>query len=149
MGEGVERTAGKIVGLARFLTGPHGRALEYDLLVRGWRRRDLGAGLSWLEFEVLIEHLPLSHESAWYRARNPDDYWFGPTEQLSAAILHAVQSGNWQRGGGKGSRPTMFEPKRRRTGKANATSGATRETIRDELAARRKRAVERKLREAK
>lgn len=144
MGEGVEHRGGKILGLARLLTGEHGTAIEYDLLDHGWHPRQVGPVLSWTEFEVFMQHLPATPESAYFRVRHPTDYWYGITEQFSAAILHAIQSGNWQRGGGKGTRPQIYEPPRPKAVRRKASTGFTTDTIGDELAARRARAIQRK-----
>jgi hypothetical protein len=52
--------------------------------------------------------LPPSGESAYFRARHPRSWWWTPDTDFLAAILCAVQGGNWQRGGGKGRQPEQI-----------------------------------------
>jgi len=49
--------------------------------------------------------LPPTEASAYFRARHPNSWWWTPDTDFLAAILCAVQGGNWQRGGGKGAQP--------------------------------------------
>lgn len=52
-----------------------------------------------------MTHLPPSGDSALYRALYPKSWWWTPVFDFLAAILNALQWGNWQRGGGKGDKP--------------------------------------------
>src|SRR5262249_53391868 len=74
----VEYSTGGIHGLQQLLDGEHGGAVQYDLNVRGYTRRDLGRRLSWWEFRNLLQHLPASGESAYFRARHPNSWWWTP-----------------------------------------------------------------------
>lgn len=112
----------------------------------GWTTKDIGTKLSWPDIKIVMKHGPADSTSALFREMHPEDHWFGPEEQFQAAILHAVQSGNWQRGGGKGSRPTVFEPKHEHKAKPGSTVPIG--GIKDELEERRRRIRERKAREA-
>ncbi len=137
----------KIRGLARLLSdGERGQAIRYDLIrLGGWTKRDIGPVLGWEEVELIAKNLPYDDKSALYRHEHPDDYWFGMPEQFQAAILHSIQSGNWQRGGGKGSRPEMFKPRK----KADVIKESVPvDNVKDELARRRAAAQRRKAREA-
>ena len=81
--------------------------MESDLL-RFWQidlHRDLGTDrLSYRRLTVLIEHLP--RESATLQQMLGADYvaW-GATEHLLALLADILQGANWQRSGGKGSKP--------------------------------------------
>jgi hypothetical protein len=81
--------------------------LESDLL-RFWQldlHRDLGTDrLSYRRLTVLIEHLP--RDSATLQKLLGHEYvsW-GPTEHLLAVVVDVLQGANWQRSGGKGSKP--------------------------------------------
>lgn len=52
---------------------------------------------------MLLAHLP--PDAATRRALDPENAGWGITEQLMAASVDALRGANWQRGGGKGSRP--------------------------------------------
>jgi len=70
---------------------------------------DVGRHLGWAEFRSFVEHLPPDPSSALWRARFPRSWWWTPEVGFQAAILHATQSGNWQRGGGRGQRPKPIQ----------------------------------------
>ena len=71
--------------------------------------------MSWSDLRDFLAWLPPTGESAWYRARRPRSWWVTPELEVLAGVLHATQSGNWQRGGGKGSQPQPISfPKERR-----------------------------------
>ena len=54
---------------------------------------------------IIIEHLPPTGESAYFRARFPRSWWWTPEMDFLSSTLLAVQAGNWQRSGGKGDKP--------------------------------------------
>jgi hypothetical protein len=100
--------------------------------------------LSWEEFRDFIAHIKPDGDSAFYRARYPNSWWWTPQIDFLAGILYAGQVANWQRGGGKGSRPK--QPKRpkdrsmsaRKHDPQNASELAARkQKLEDELAKRR------------
>jgi len=130
---------GGIRSLRALLTGEHAEAIEADLLERGWHLYDIGDRLSWHELRVILENLPPNGTSALYRARFPDDWWYDTPTQIASAQLLALQGANWQRGGGKGSRPKLFEPTRPEPERKPAKVVPI-DKIKDELAARRARA---------
>lgn len=68
-----------------------------------------------------------------YRAINPRTWWWTPQVDFLAAILYSLQVANWQRGGGKGSKP---KPVKRPT---EVKAGRNLPKDRDELAARRQK----------
>lgn len=59
--------------------------------------------------KILIEHLPPTGESAYFRSRYPRSWWWNPTHDFMASILLALQGANWQRGGGRGEKPKRIE----------------------------------------
>lgn len=58
--------------------------------------------MSWRRLKILIEGLP--RESRLVRSIDPSSVW-GPEAHLLASAVDLLQGANWQRGGGKGSRP--------------------------------------------
>lgn len=56
---------------------------------------------------MVIEHTP--RQSALGRSFLGEAANWDVAEYLAAAILDGINSGNWQRGGGKGSRPKKVE----------------------------------------
>lgn len=83
----------------------------------GVRRSDIGTVLGWADFRDFLVWLPPTADSAWYRARKPQTWWVTPELEMLAGVLHAVQSGNWQRGGGKGQQPQPVSfPKEKKAG---------------------------------
>ena len=57
----------------------------------------------------MLQHLPRTGESAWFRATHPNSWWWTPAHDFAAVILHALQGANWQRGGGKGQQPVLVK----------------------------------------
>lgn len=97
MERGVGRDAGGIAGLARLLA-EHGEAVEYELLCRGLRLRDLGTKrLTWRDLKVLVQYLPPAN--AIERARTGTDALWQLEHQLLAAVVDALNGANWQRAG--------------------------------------------------
>lgn len=103
--------------------------------------------MSWPEFANFLRWLPPTPDSALFRAKHPNSWWWTPTHDFLAAVLVAVQSGNWQRGGGKGRQP---EPVRRPTDNEGPAVqipdeltpdvlAAAKQAMRDELQRRRKK----------
>jgi len=113
------------------------------------RVRDIGDALSWPEFRAFINNLEPSSRSALYRAQYPKSWWWTPEMDFLAAITHAVQSANWQRGGGRGPRPKpMKRPKeaRKKTAKTvDPQSGnelaAKKQAMWNEIARRQRKVV--------
>lgn len=88
----------------------HGEAINYDLMQRGWTRRDIGRTLTWTDFHNFLRWIPPTGESAYYRSKKPNSWWVTPELQILAGILYAVEAANWQRGGcqGSGPKPVKF-----------------------------------------
>jgi hypothetical protein len=100
---GVGRDGGGILGLVRLLA-EYGEAVEYDLLVLGRSIDDLGTRrLTWRDLLVICAQAPST--SALARAIHGEAAAWGPLEHIAAAMLDALNGGNWQRGGGKGPKP--------------------------------------------
>lgn len=59
--------------------------------------------------KILIQHLPPSPDSAYFRARYPQSWWWTPDHDFMSSILLALQGANWQRAGGKGEKPKRIE----------------------------------------
>src|SRR5512139_1015586 len=139
-------SVGGITGLQRF-TEEHAEALEYDLITKaGCRLRDIGEQLSWSELRAFIAGLPPTGESALYRALHPGNWWWTPQLDFMAATLHAIQAGNWQRGGGKGPRPEpVRKPRDVKPGRGAPQTleelAERKKALNDELERRRRRKV--------
>ena len=73
----------------------------------GYRLGDIGETLWWGDLRDIITHLP--QDSALFRARHPQSWWWTPEFDLLSALITAIQWGNWQRGGGKGDKPKPIE----------------------------------------
>lgn len=71
---------------------------------------DVGVVISWIELRDWLEHLPPTGGSALFRARRPHDWWYDWPVRIAAYQLLALQGANWQRGGGKSTRPTLLAP---------------------------------------
>ncbi len=94
---------GEIVGLLDVID-EHSEAIEYDLIALGLRLRDLGTDkLSWRDLEVVIQQSP--RESAYARAAAQEHSQWDVVAYLLALLVDSTAMGNWQRGGGKGSKP--------------------------------------------
>lgn len=88
---------GGILGLVDFLE-VHGEAVEYDLIGRGLRLRELGsARFSWLDLQIIVRGAP--RDSAIGRSIGGATSEWGVTEHLLALLVDAVVIGNWQRQG--------------------------------------------------
>lgn len=83
----------------------HGEAINFDLMARGWTRRDIGPRLTWTDFYHFLKWMPPVPESAYYRSRKPNSWWVTPELQILAGQLYALEGANWQRGGCQGSGP--------------------------------------------
>lgn len=107
MAEGLEGHGGGIVGLLE-LIDQHQEAVEYELLVAGYRLDDLGTpALSWRDLLVLMHRwLSLPHNAV-AEAVDGHTRWT-VAEQLLAVIVDVLEWANWQRLG-KRSAP---KPKR-------------------------------------
>ena len=102
--------SGGIAGLHRLLA-EHGEAIEADLA--RYYHRDLGevftGTLTWRQLAVLVGNLPAGSALARALARD-DAVWLDPAATLLAAAVEELRVANWQRGGGKGPRPTPIRP---------------------------------------
>ena len=108
MVSGVEHSAGGISGLQQFVE-EHAEAIQFDLIGVGLRIRDIGETMSWTELRAFVNNLPPTGDSALYRFLHPNSWWWGPECDFWAAQLHSLQTANWQRGGGQGSRPKLVK----------------------------------------
>ena len=59
--------------------------------------------MSWRRLTALVEHLPYQQPTR--VALADETVWWGIQEHLLASITDQLRAANWQRGGGKGSRP--------------------------------------------
>jgi hypothetical protein len=103
--ESIQRESGGIRSLLDLLNGEYGEAVQADLLKQSWCRWDLGRRLGWSDFRIIVNWLPPSVDSAYFRARKPNSWWKMPEHDLLAGILFAGEGANWQRGGCKGDKP--------------------------------------------
>lgn len=99
----------------------------------GLRITDIGEDFTWPDFRDFVTHLPPNDDSALYREQHPQSWWWTPDHDFLAAVLTAIQWGNWQRGGGRGDKPA---PVKRPAEKLKKAPGAV-PTTSDELAARK------------
>lgn len=83
----------------------HGEAINFDLMAKGWTRRDIGRRLTWTDLYNFIRWQPPDGTSAYYRSRKPNSWWVTPELQVLAGVLYAVDAANWQRGGCQGNAP--------------------------------------------
>ena len=83
----------------------HAEAVEYELIRFGLRSRMLGNGrLTWGDVRVIVSNPPL--DSPLRRAFSDNHEWpWTRTDHLLALVVDVLQLANWQRGGGKGSKP--------------------------------------------
>jgi hypothetical protein len=132
MGRSVRNAAGGITSLCRFVE-EHAGAIQFDLITfAGYRIRDIGEVLSWTELRDFVNNLPPTPASALFRAEHPKSWWWTPEADFLSAILFGIQLANWQRAGGKRSKPKPVQrPNDPPTNKYGPKTG-------DELAARRK-----------
>jgi hypothetical protein len=103
VGQGAGGGPGGIEGLIA-LVGEHADAIRSDLhRFHRLRLTDVGGPLcTWGELRAYLTSLP--PEAALWRSLGSPRQW-GWAEHMLAGAVHATQSGNWQRGGGKGPRP--------------------------------------------
>ena len=99
------RHRGGIRGLVELLT-EHGEAIEADLQqFYGVALSDLTVGrLTWRRLGVLVRQLPAESRVVATLNRGSSGEW-PMSDHLLALILDALHAANWQRGGGKSSRP--------------------------------------------
>lgn len=122
MGRGVGRDRGGIAGLVELLA-EHGEAVEYDLLTMGKRLADLGSvALTWRDLLIIVRQSP--PQSALARSRYGDAVAWGATEHLLALIADHLAGANWQRSGGKGTRPTPIKRPGAKSERKSLGSGA-------------------------
>lgn len=148
MARRVERPAGGIRALLRFLREEGvEKALAFDLMERGRSIHDLGTiGLSWIELGAFVEHAPPG--AAIRMLNDPLSAFRSPEGQLLSTAVDTLAGANWQRGGGKGPRPKPLmqriqeEIDRARQDAAAPSSMEHMSAIRDELAARRRQAID-------
>lgn len=121
MGGGVGPDRGGILGLLHVLD-EHEEALRYDLFLAGRSLDDLGSpGFSWLDLRALMLWSPTT--SAYARAALGTDVAQAAAldVQLLYLVVDLLAGGNWQRGGGKGSKPKPMK----RPGQAKKVGGST------------------------
>ncbi|WP_306365438.1 hypothetical protein [Nocardia sp. CC227C] len=145
MAQRLGHVGGGIFGLRQVLdNGPHSGAIHTDLLERlGLHAENIGEWISWIQFRDWLENLPPAGESAYFRARYPYDWWYDMPTRLQSWQLFAMQGANWQRGGGKGKKPTIFEPAYPKPQRVKPQNVIPIEQIKDQLAERRARAQSR------
>lgn len=98
-----------------------------------YRLSDLGDVFTWRDLKDFLSYLPPSGESAVFRVRFPQSWWWTPQFDFLSAILTSTLWGNWQRGGGKGDKPKPVKrPKEIRASKNDPSSA-------DDLRARKNR----------
>lgn len=118
---------GGIAGLCELLTGEHGEAVRADLADRGYLRADFGYAIGWGDVGVIVRWL--GRESAYFRSRHPNSWWYTPEVAVAERIQYVLECANWQRSGGQGEKPRPPKPPTDQ----KPTIGS-----RDELEARRK-----------
>lgn len=97
---------GGILGLC-ILIEDHQEAIEYDLICRGLRLPQLGSRkLSWRDLLIIVRFS--GPDTALFRSKHGEQWSI--TDQLLAAVANALHGANWQRGGGKGTRPKPIIP---------------------------------------
>lgn len=126
-GRGVPERGG-ILDLAELaFSDEYGPAVEADLIREGLRLRWLTEGcdrLSWRDLQVHINSCARDRGSRLFEAINPHLVDYTPDTELLAAILHALQGANWQRGGGTGPAPKPLErPKRPTSSSQHSAAG--------------------------
>jgi hypothetical protein len=99
----------------------------------GLRVDDIGESFTWIDFRDFLVHLPPTGDSALYRDKHPQSWWWTPEHDFLAAVLTSLQWGNWQRGGGRGDKPQQVK---RPVEKPKKSAGAI-PTTSDELTARK------------
>ena len=148
MAGGVHVHAGGIRTLLRFLDeeGTE-KALTFDLMERGRSIHDLGSiRLSWVELAAFITHAPPT--AAIRTLRDPLSAFRTAESTLLSTVVDTLAGANWQRGGGKGARPQPLMKRIQQEldrQKQDASAPASMEhmsAIRDELAARRRKAID-------
>jgi hypothetical protein len=104
MAEGVRGDPGGIAGLLAELD-EHGEAVEHDLVCAGWTLDDVPERLNWRAFRSFVMQDAQQPGSALRRTLIGDDHIWGLPEQLLAAVVDAIQQGNWQRAASGAKRP--------------------------------------------
>jgi hypothetical protein len=97
--EGLGGGAGGIRGLLRLLD-EHAEAIEYDLLVHGYRLAEVTKTFSWRDLLVLVRRWSATPGTASGEAMQGHEIWTREAE-LAAAVVDAIEMGNWQRQGVK------------------------------------------------
>jgi hypothetical protein len=85
---------GGIRGLLELLD-EHQEAVEYDLIERGIRLRDIGPTFTWHDLAVIVRGLP--QDSALTKSMLGRDYEWTTTNLLLAAAVDELRIANWQR----------------------------------------------------
>ncbi|KGF17361.1 hypothetical protein [Corynebacterium freneyi] len=122
------------------------KALAFDLMERGRSIHDLGSiRMSWVELGAFIAHAP--PDSAIRMLRDPLSAFRTAESTLLSTVVDTLAGANWQRGGGKGARPQPLmkriqqELDRQKQDASAPASVAQMTSIREELAARRRKSV--------
>lgn len=105
MGRGVKRNPGGICALFA-LINQYGRAIEYDLLVRGYSLKDAGDRIDLGQLNILVTGLLQEPGSHLRReiAGTARDAW-GLDVELLATIVDQLNGLQYGLAGGKGTRP--------------------------------------------
>ena len=122
------------------------KALAFDLMERGRSIHDLGSiRMSWVELGAFIAYAP--PDSAIRMLRDPLSAFRTAESTLLSTVVDTLAGANWQRGGGKGARPQPLmkriqqELDRQKQDASAPASVAQMTSIREELAARRRKSV--------
>lgn len=99
MAAGLRHHPGGIRGLCDLLD-EHAEAVEYDLLVHGYRLADLLVTFSWRDLLVMVRRWMNMPGTATGEAVRGHVIW-SDQEHLLATLIDAIQIGNWQRVGKK------------------------------------------------
>jgi hypothetical protein len=86
----------------------HAGAINYDLMRIGLRLRYLGTeALSWGDLHDYVRYG--NADTALALARHGTAVLWKITDHLLAVVADALHNANWQRGGGKGTRPKPIQ----------------------------------------
>lgn len=94
--------------------------------------------MSWVDLRDIINHIAPTQDSAVFRTIHPKSWWWTADIDFAAALLYAVQVGNWQRAGG-GQRPKPIKRPEDKPVKRRARGQGLEPTSPADLAERRQR----------
>jgi len=123
---GVGFNRGGILGLYELIS-QHREAVTYDLLMGGWHLWQVGTpALSWVEFGVWFRFLPTDSQT-FQAVKGPQ---WSPEMHRLTDIAEILMGANWQRAGGKGSKP---KPLPRPSSKQKFGTATSIDVVRDRL----------------